>query len=79
MHAHENAAFIGVFRSTATTSQRHTLYTALITRILCTTCRKSPMTASDPDLSGSRVLIADDNEQNRELLDAYLANEGYES
>ena len=30
------------------------------------------------DLSGSRVLIADDNEQNRELLYAYLADEGYE-
>lgn len=36
------------------------------------------MPANDIDLSGSRVLIADDNEQNRELLDAYLADEGYE-
>ncbi len=27
--------------------------------------------------STSRVLIADDNQQNRELLDAYLADEGY--
>ena len=36
------------------------------------------MSANDIDLSGSRVLIADDNEQNRELLDAYLADEGYE-
>ena len=30
------------------------------------------------NLSGSRVLIADDNEQNRELLDAYLSDEDYE-
>lgn len=36
------------------------------------------MSANDIDLTGSRVLIADDNEQNRELLDAYLADEGYE-
>jgi CheY-like chemotaxis protein len=36
------------------------------------------MSGSEVDLSGSRVLIADDNEQNRELLDAYLADEGYE-
>ncbi|MCR9200647.1 MAG: response regulator [Planctomycetaceae bacterium] len=36
------------------------------------------MSANEIDLSGSRVLIADDNEQNRELLDAYLAGEGYE-
>ena len=36
------------------------------------------MSANEIDLTGSRVLIADDNEQNRELLDAYLANEGYE-
>jgi two-component system alkaline phosphatase synthesis response regulator PhoP len=36
------------------------------------------MSANTIDLSGSRVLIADDNEQNRELLDAYLADEGYE-
>jgi len=36
------------------------------------------MSANEIDLSGSRVLIADDNEQNRELLDAYLADEGYE-
>ncbi len=28
-------------------------------------------------VSGSRVLIADDNQQNRELLDAYLVEEGY--
>lgn len=33
---------------------------------------------NDIDLTGSRILIADDNEQNRELLDAYLAAEGYE-
>lgn len=36
------------------------------------------MPSSQIDLQGSRVLIADDNEQNRELLDAYLADEGYE-
>lgn len=36
------------------------------------------MSSSQIDLQGSRVLIADDNEQNRELLDAYLADEGYE-
>lgn len=34
--------------------------------------------STEIDLSGSRVLIADDNEQNRELLDAYLADESYE-
>lgn len=36
------------------------------------------MSALEIDLSGSRVLIADDNDQNRELLDAYLADEGYQ-
>jgi len=36
------------------------------------------MSGNELNLSGSRVLIADDNEQNRELLDAYLADEGYE-
>ena len=36
------------------------------------------MSPKEIDLSGSRVLIADDNEQNRELLDAYLADENYE-
>jgi len=36
------------------------------------------MSSSQIELQGSRVLIADDNEQNRELLDAYLAEEGYE-
>lgn len=36
------------------------------------------MSGHEIDLSGSRVLIADDNEQNRELLDAYLADEDYE-
>lgn len=30
------------------------------------------------DLSGSRILIADDVEENRELLEAYLADQGYE-
>lgn len=36
------------------------------------------MSGDDINLAGSRVLIADDNEQNRELLDAYLADEEYE-
>ena len=36
------------------------------------------MSRNEIDLTGSRVLIADDNEQNRELLDAYLADENYE-
>jgi len=36
------------------------------------------MPALEIDLSGSRVLIADDNDQNRELLDAYLAEEDYQ-
>ena len=35
------------------------------------------MTASEPALTG-RILIADDNQQNRELLEAYLADEGHE-
>lgn len=34
--------------------------------------------SSDIDVSSSRVLIADDIQQNRELLEAYLADEGYE-
>ena len=36
------------------------------------------MSSSDIDISSSRVLIADDIQQNRELLEAYLADEGYE-
>lgn len=36
------------------------------------------MSANSPPLEGSKVLIADDNHQNCELLDAYLADEGYE-
>ncbi len=36
------------------------------------------MSAQEINLSGSRVLIADDNDQNRELLDAYLADEDYQ-
>ena len=36
------------------------------------------MSGDEIDLSGSRILIADDNEQNRELLDAYLADEDYQ-
>ncbi len=36
------------------------------------------MSAPEPSLQGSKVLIADDNQQNCELLDAYLADEGYE-
>lgn len=35
------------------------------------------MPQSDQRLTG-RILIADDNEQNRELLEAYLADEGHE-
>ena len=34
--------------------------------------------SSDIDISSSRVLIADDIQQNRELLEAYLADQGYE-
>jgi CheY-like chemotaxis protein len=36
------------------------------------------MQHSDIDISSSRVLIADDIQQNRELLEAYLADEGYQ-
>ncbi len=36
------------------------------------------MSASEVNLSGSRVLIADDNDQNRELLEAWLVDEDYE-
>lgn len=36
------------------------------------------MSSTDIDISSSRVLIADDIQQNRELLEAYLADEGYE-
>ncbi|MEI7701221.1 MAG: response regulator [Planctomycetia bacterium] len=36
------------------------------------------MHTSDIDISSSRVLIADDIQQNRELLEAYLADEGYQ-
>ncbi|REJ72836.1 MAG: response regulator [Planctomycetota bacterium] len=35
------------------------------------------MTAPEPARQG-RILIADDNQQNRELLEAYLADEGHE-
>ncbi len=38
----------------------------------------SIMSDSEIDISGSRVLIADDNQPNRELLEAYLEGEGYE-
>lgn len=34
--------------------------------------------ADSESLTGSKVLIADDNQQNCELLDAYLSEEGYE-
>jgi len=34
--------------------------------------------AKPSDPSTSRILIADDNQQNCELLDAYLADEGYQ-
>jgi CheY-like chemotaxis protein len=36
------------------------------------------MMNSEVDISTSRVLIADDVQQNRELLEAYLIDEGYE-
>lgn len=36
------------------------------------------MPSSEVDISSSRVLIADDIQQNRELLEAYLVDEGYE-
>ena len=36
------------------------------------------MLPPDQKPADSRVLIADDNQQNRELLEAYLADEGYE-
>jgi two-component system, OmpR family, alkaline phosphatase synthesis response regulator PhoP len=36
------------------------------------------MTPPDSKLPNSRILIADDNVQNCELIDAYLAEEGYE-
>ncbi len=36
------------------------------------------MSSTDIDISSSRVLIADDIQRNRELLEAYLADEGYE-
>ena len=39
---------------------------------------KMSNSSSDIDVSSSRVLIADDIQQNRELLEAYLADEGYE-
>lgn len=37
-----------------------------------------PMTVKPDSLPPSKILIADDNHQNCELLDAYLADEGYE-
>jgi len=36
------------------------------------------MSSTDIDISSSRILIADDIQQNRELLEACLADEGYE-
>jgi CheY-like chemotaxis protein len=36
------------------------------------------MSDSEINIAGSRVLIADDNQPNRELLEAYLDDEGYE-
>jgi len=35
------------------------------------------MASAEPNLSNSRLLLADDNQQNRELLEAYLLGEGY--
>jgi CheY-like chemotaxis protein len=39
---------------------------------------KPPVSPSDSDRLTGRILIADDNLQNRELLEAYLADEGHE-
>lgn len=36
------------------------------------------MSDSEIDIAGSKVLIADDNQPNRELLEAYLLDENYE-
>lgn len=36
------------------------------------------MASAEPNLSNSRLLLADDNQQNRELLEAYLLGEGYQ-
>lgn len=36
------------------------------------------MPSSETSLAGSKILIADDNQQNCELLDAYLADEDYQ-
>jgi two-component system, OmpR family, alkaline phosphatase synthesis response regulator PhoP len=36
------------------------------------------MNTSTPESLTGRILIADDNEQNRELLEAYLSDEGHE-
>ncbi|MBX3443699.1 MAG: response regulator [Planctomyces sp.] len=38
----------------------------------------APSTVNDSDTPVGRILIADDNQQNRELLEAYLADEGHE-
>ena len=35
------------------------------------------MAKDEPSLAGSKILIADDNQQNRELLEAYLSDEDY--
>ena len=35
------------------------------------------MPDDETKLAASIILIADDNQQNRELLDAYLSEEGY--
>jgi len=38
----------------------------------------SSASPSDSDILVGRILIADDNQQNRELLEAYLADDGHE-
>ena len=40
-------------------------------------CPAGTTMTEDINLAESRVLIADDNQQNRELLEAYLADDGY--
>lgn len=37
------------------------------------------MPMDDVSIAGSKILIADDNQQNCELLDAYLSEEGYQT
>jgi two-component system, OmpR family, alkaline phosphatase synthesis response regulator PhoP len=41
-------------------------------------CDSEKMTTDEANVPHSRILIADDNVQNCELIDAYLSEEGYE-